>query len=241
MDEPDLLEVNLRGLRGKVVLRHADRPDGVDDRRTLWELWRRRPYESTLFDRPGSLLDIGANVGLLPVWLAHEKKSPTRYVGVEADPDSARVLRRQVANLKFDAPPVVIEAAAGDRIGVARFDTSGDSMFHGVSDTGGVEVPMKPVADLMDEAGLERADVMKLDIEGGEAAVIPDAARWAHRVDAIVCELHNDLDARWLDRHLRPLGFRTFDFGTLVREGHAAVNAARFADLPAAARARALP
>jgi FkbM family methyltransferase len=169
-------------------------------------------------------LDVGANAGLLPVWLAYHDLLPDRYAGIEADPDSAGVLREQVERLPWMVPPRVIEAAAGDRHETVRFDTGGDSVFHGVSRTGGIEVPMRPLADLMDEAGLDRVDIMKLDIEGGETAVIPDAAAWADRVNVIICELHHGLDAAWLDEHLRPLGFRVFDFGVAVREGFAAVR-----------------
>ena len=237
-DAGDLLELDLRGLPRPIVARHGcGGKGGADDRRTVWELFRRRPYASPLWRDCGSLLDVGANAGLLAVWLAVEGTLPKTYAAIEADPDSARVLREQVKRLgRPDAR--VIEAAAGDRAGTAKFDTGGDSMFHGLSDAGGVEVRLAPLADLMDEAGLAEVDVMKLDIEGGEAAVIPTAADWAGRVGAIVCELHNGLDRAWLESHLRPHGYRVFDFGTLVREGHAAVREDRLERLPARWRGR---
>ena len=49
------------------------------------------------------------------------------------------------------------------------------------------------VSTLMDRFDLEKADVLKIDIEGGEVEVFQDSDHWIDRVDAIMIEPHDHL------------------------------------------------
>src|SRR5204863_6530681 len=62
------------------------------------------------------------------------------------------------------------------------------------------EVSARALDDVLDEAGIDRVHVMKMDIEGGEAKAIAGLARRlsSHRIDSISMELH--------PYHLRDLG-----------------------------------
>jgi Methyltransferase FkbM domain len=57
----------------------------------------------------------------------------------------------------------------------------------------GEEVPGMTVSELLDAAGFERADFVKLDIQGGEAELFAHAEGWARRVGALVAEIHAPL------------------------------------------------
>jgi hypothetical protein len=48
------------------------------------------------------------------------------------------------------------------------------------------------IASLMDKAGFDRVDILKLDIEGAEIELFDaNCEEWIDRVDAIVIELHD--------------------------------------------------
>ena len=52
-------------------------------------------------------------------------------------------------------------------------------------------VPAFTVSDIMDEYGVDRLDLLKLDIEGSEKEVLSSSDSWINRVSAISVELHD--------------------------------------------------
>jgi len=61
------------------------------------------------------------------------------------------------------------------------------------ADPSGEEVPGMTVSELLDAAGFDRADFVKVDIQGGEADLFAHAEGWARRVGALVAEIHAPL------------------------------------------------
>ena len=228
-----LLHLRLHGLANPLLLRADPK---TDDRQTVWELFFHRPYDGRLPFNYRTVLDLGANVGLTLAYLVYRKCPLEQYVGVEPDPQTFAVLQKQVAGLGMQDKSSLFNVAASDRDGVLRFHTSGQSIIHQVGETGDLEVPGRTVGGLLDEAGLEDVDLMKLDIEGGERQVIADAANWAPRVKRIAAELHYDMNAEWLRKQLSPLGFRVFEEGVLFREAVGAIREDLAGTLPARLR-----
>ena len=66
-----------------------------------------------------------------------------------------------------------------------------------------IDVPTRPLAALLDEAGLTRVDLVSLDIEGGEMAVLEDFAFHRFHVDAWCIENHTHAPAlpALMERH----------------------------------------
>lgn len=221
VDERGLLHVRLRGLPDSLLLRAGP---ASDDRATLWEIFFHQPYDGLLPFDYRTVLDLGANIGLTLAYLIYRGAPLERYIGVEPDPETFAVLRQQVESLGMQARSTLFNCAVSDRRATVRFDSRGQSILHAIGVNGNLEVPTRPVAELLDEAGVPEVDLMKLDIEGGERDVLRDAHNWVGRVKRIVAELHHDMDAAWLRRHLQPLGFRVFDVGVLFREGVGAVR-----------------
>jgi hypothetical protein len=54
-----------------------------------------------------------------------------------------------------------------------------------------IEVETATLGDVLDMAGVERVDALKIDIEGAERTIFADAGRWAPRVRGPL----------WLDLH----------------------------------------
>ncbi len=76
------------------------------------------------------------------------------------------------------------------------------------------------VNSILDRAGLNEVDLLKLDVEGGEKQVLEALPTWRHRVKCLVVELHSfehRLDFEWFSSLARASGYHPMPAGTLFR------------------------
>jgi FkbM family methyltransferase len=125
--------------------------------------------------RPGMVvIDGGAHVGYMTRRLSKLVGSTGKVLAFEINPANLALLRRNTRNL---ANVEIIPAALGDHDGTAKIYLSAQSSGHSATPskpglTPDIDVPMRSVASVLKERGLERVDFLKLDIEGGEPAVL---------------------------------------------------------------------
>jgi FkbM family methyltransferase len=191
----------------------------------VWEIFAGREYE---FRGPWpfrSVLDLGANVGVFAAFAdAQAPDRLLRYIAAEPDEEAFQLLQRQISGLGLDARAFLVQAAVSDHSGALRFDSTGESWGRHVSESGDVVVDGLTVADILDRAGVQEVDLMKMDIEGSEDAVLNAWKTWAPRVRCLVCELHNGLDYTWFARTMNRAGFLPFRAGELFRGQPGAVR-----------------
>lgn len=137
-------------------------------------------------ERPPVLLDLGANIGLFGVW-ALDRFPGAEITAFEPDPKNAAVLR-----MCIDASEAVdrwrlIEAAAAERDGQVTFLSGEFSRSRIEPDRGGLQVEAVDVFPYFDGV-----DLAKVDIEGGEWAILGDPRFRGLRVPALVLEYHSD-------------------------------------------------
>lgn len=148
------------------------------------------------------ILDIGGNVGFSALWFA-QRYPEARIVVVEPDHGNYEMLLANVGGEPRIHPIRAAIAPAGaprQRVvtGVVRFggatletmpvDEEIDGVDGAIDDDSVVD--SIDVATILDRFGIDRLDLMKIDVEGAELAVFEDSAAWIDRVDAIVAELH---------------------------------------------------
>jgi len=161
----------------------------VDLSSTLeWQLWAFGSYEkhfAELFSylvRPGDrCVDVGANVGVHTVRLASLVGADGEVIAIEPDPD---VVRRTRRNVSLNGLPNVriIGAAASERAGELRLYRPGPrdtnraraSLMRHSYLTGSVTTV--PVVTVDDACGGAPVALIKIDVEGHEAAVVRGAA-----------------------------------------------------------------
>lgn len=113
-----------------------------------------------------TLLDLGAHLGTVSLSAA---RRGARVVAVEASPKNAGCLGESIA--VNDLGVTLLPVAVGATRGSVHFREDGP--FGQVSHDGtGVEVEVLPVPALLERAGLTHADVVKIDVEGQELAVL---------------------------------------------------------------------
>jgi FkbM family methyltransferase len=154
--------------------------------------------------RVQSVLDLGANVGYAT--LALRRRYPdARFVCVEPDAETRGLLR---SNLELNGVDAEI-------LGVAVVGAPGQYAIHPSHFPAGNQVAARENGDvegitlaaLLDRAGLDHVDLMKIDIEGSERGVFEHAAEWCMRVRALVGELHNGFEPSQADELLSPHGY----------------------------------
>jgi FkbM family methyltransferase len=159
------------------------------DLHSIREVWFEEAYRLPFEDPSGTLLDLGANIGLTGVWLA-KRYAIERVIAVEPDCDNAILAR---LNLELNAiKSEVLEAAIGPHEGTARFESSRVSNLGRLSEKG-VPVAMITVDTILRKSACSRLGLVKIDIEGGEQQLFDGPLDWLDRIDAIIIEFHPSL------------------------------------------------
>lgn len=152
----------------------------------------------------GTFVDVGANEGYFAMVAAGLVGPGGRVVAVEPQARLHPVLRRNV-ELHGAANVVLARAAITDRPGTARLFMAPDTNTgsSGLTRTTRYGLATETVetltlAELFDRHGVDRADLLKIDIEGSEYEAVLGAPELfqARRVRAVALELHPHFLAR---------------------------------------------
>lgn len=159
------------------------------------------PAEVSAALGPGPLkaVDLGANIGLFGIKLFAQRPDAT-LLAFEPDRANADVLERTVlANARTGSWDVV-RACASTADGIVNF-RSGRFLFSQVADDG------DPVQALDVFPYLEDADLVKIDIEGAEAAIIRDRRFQELSARAMFLEYHPTISFEEIADTLHGMGF----------------------------------
>ncbi|MGH2868700.1 MAG: FkbM family methyltransferase [Solirubrobacteraceae bacterium] len=169
-----------------VAIRH-----GSADVVTLGEVFHNHDYVppaalETQLATTRSVLDLGANVGLFGAFAA-SRWPGAKIVAFEPDPANLAVLEQTIAANGLGRSWTVVPAAAGAHDGESRFLAGGASLSHLTDDDtpGATTVPIRDVLP-----AIAQADLVKIDIEGGEWEIFSDPRFGASPPRALVIEYH---------------------------------------------------
>lgn len=178
-------------VEGKVLDLHLRNRYG--DAFVLHEAFISRDYDQGLPTVvPQTIVDIGANLGFVAMYLK-VKYPDARIVCVEPDPDNFAQLALNMAQF---VGAQCIPAAVGAVQGTATFYRNPVfHMRHSLIAHDGAEqinVPVITLSDVLDEAKIDTADLVKCDVEGGEINVFAPSAPLT-RLRYVIGELHPHL------------------------------------------------
>ena len=148
------------------------------------------PKENSVF------VDVGANFGLMSLGLWHQSGGKLRARLYEPNPHLCGIIGRSIAWNRADGLELV-NAALMDASGEVylTFDLSHTGAGHVGHSGGGIPVRALILDDDLKEAAITRVDLLKIDVEGNEGAVLAGLRRSleAKRIGAVYfeyCQAH---------------------------------------------------
>jgi FkbM family methyltransferase len=168
------------------------------------------------------ILDLGANAGYTAAHFATIYPK-ARVIALELDAANADLARRNLAPFKSCE---LVNAAIWIEDGEIEYAGEAEDGFAIVNGGGARRAPALTIQTLLDQRSIDRADYVKMDIEGAEWPMFQQTA-WLDRIDSIGVEVHRP---GWIDEieaALRRGGFvtaRSKDHWSLVtaHRGHRA-------------------
>jgi FkbM family methyltransferase len=186
-----------RGAAGLVAVQYAPLAReiqlrlGSTDIRVAGKILLEREYELPLARDPEVIIDAGAYTGISSVWFAARYPN-ARIVSLEPDASNFELLQRNASQEKRITP--LREALWSEDRMVDISDVGNGEWGRRIdlhSDSQGVKATS--MSSLILRLGLNRVDLLKLDIEGAEADLFEgDYHAWLQSVDAIAVEIHED-------------------------------------------------
>ena len=171
-------------LRGEVRLTYRLNRGDIT---SIREVWLDEAYQLPSTAKSDVLIDLGANIGLTSVWLA-KRYGYSTIIAVEPSPTNARLAQTNLENNGIAAE--IIEAAVGPTDGSAFFEDHEVSTYGRVN-SGGRLVPMLSMQSVFRKLPIgSSVDLVKLDIEGGEEALLEGDLSWLEHVQGIIAEFH---------------------------------------------------
>ena len=146
------------------------------------------------------ILDIGANIGSVSCALLHAMPD-CRVVAVEPQPRVFALLEKNVARVGGGRGRA-LNVAIADRDGTGRMaiDTNNSGCSHlvenGAANAAAIEVELINGERLLEQSGLDRIDLIKIDVEGFEEPVLRALVGMikSQRPRAVLFEHHGDLN-----------------------------------------------
>jgi FkbM family methyltransferase len=152
-------------------------------------------YEWAFARPPRVIIDAGSYIGLSAAYFAM-RYPDAQIVAVEPSQANFELLLENTADFRNIH---AVRAALWTHSGTVTLSDPGcDAWGLRVGDSTAAEtqpagevVPAVTVPDLIARFGLDRIDLLKVDIEGSEKEIFADSRAWIDQVDAICLELHD--------------------------------------------------
>lgn len=127
-------------------------------------------------------IDIGANVGYFTNMFSDLVGENGKVIAIEPVPQNAQLISINLAMNDYANRAILVNCAVGDKNeGVVKFDTTKETQYgfvlnevvrpeiqYGNIGSKLIEVPIRTIDSILEEAKVEKVDVLKMDIEGFE-------------------------------------------------------------------------
>lgn len=156
------------------------------------------------------IIDCGSNIGLSIIFF--KRLYPEcRILAFEADPDICSVLKKNINAFEFNNVEINEKAVWTNNESIEFVQEGGASGMIGHSGSNKtIRIPCTRLLDIIDRQ--KKIDLLKIDIEGAEGAVLKDCEQVLHKVDKIFIEYHSmEIEEQTLEQTLiilKKAGFR---------------------------------
>jgi FkbM family methyltransferase len=166
--------------------------ESIVDLAALSEVFLLEEYSWVPFENPKVIIDLGAHFGDTALYY-HFKYPDAHIYAVEPAPETYKRLCKNVANISQITP---IQAGVSDKDGFAELhilaSSLGNSFKKRPDMQSSISVPVYTLQTLLQMCNINRADIIKFDIEGAEEMLFINADPSVF-ADAYIGEVHGDL------------------------------------------------
>jgi FkbM family methyltransferase len=165
-----------------------------------------------LIDEDTVFIDVGAYQGLYTVYACKHAK---KVLAVEPNPMALAYLKTNIA-LNNCHNTIVVPKAVSDKMGVVRLRIprparrglipTTASIVWSFEEALEIDVETDTLDNIVDEAGLDTVDFVKIDVEGAEGLVVKGAEKTLRKAKAILIEIWPE--NTWIISYLQTLGYR---------------------------------
>jgi FkbM family methyltransferase len=165
-----------------------------------------------LMDEDTVFVDVGAYMGFYTVYACRRAR---RVLAIEPNPMALAYLKANVA-LNNCHNAIVVPKAVSDKRGVVRLRIprparrglipTTASIVWSFEEALEVDVEADTLDNIVDEAGLDTVNIVKIDVEGAEGLVVKGAERTLRKAKAILIEIWPE--NTWIISYLQALGYR---------------------------------
>lgn len=167
---------------------------GTPDLRVAISSLVQKEYENIQCSDPKVIIDAGANIGTSSIYFAR-KFPQAKILAIEPEKGNFELL---VENVRRYENVVPIKAAIWGSTESRTIQNRNTGHWgYTVSDAQGAavstgqQIDCITIVDLMSEFEIEKIDLLKMDIEGGEKDVLENSEAWIEAVDIMTVELHD--------------------------------------------------
>jgi len=149
------------------------------------------------------IVDCGANIGITSLFLA-ARYPCAKILSVEPHPENFALLKTNVETVPRILP--IRACITGTPQSTVRFTADQAAWGNRIAtDSHGILIPAITIDELCEQNGIEKIDLLKLDIEGAEKQVLENGTFLA-RTEHIIVELHGEYGFQCFQRDIAPHG-----------------------------------
>jgi len=154
--------------------------------------------------KPTLIVDLGAHIGLASIYFALQNKA-AKIIAIEASATNFQLLKNNTSDFENIQ---CINKAIYTIDGYINFDDADNFSYNTKISETGTPTECISMHSIMNKYGIENIDLLKIDIEGAEAALLSENNDWLHKVQHIIIELHKPYNLEQLSIDLKPFGFK---------------------------------
>jgi FkbM family methyltransferase len=168
----------------------------TSDLPTYDQVFINKEYEFIVEESPRVIIDAGANIGLTSIYFANMYPE-CRIIAIEPEASNYIILKMNIAAYSNIIPlnaalwdkneeVILIDPGLGKWGFITREGDSNETYLGNMCH----KVKGMTIDKIMEDHGLEKIDILKIDIEGAEREVFSNSSSWIGKVDALIIELH---------------------------------------------------
>lgn len=227
--------LGLRAVKARLFRFAKDLPDGgrlvyrAEDETIVEEVYQDRVYDKDTPIEPGmTVVDAGGHIGAFALYAGRKVGPKGRVLVFEPSPDNLALLNQNLALNKLpqiELFPVALAEQTGEAdlfLADPGTENPATNTLFASEGRKSAKVPLAKLDDLAAKAGLNKIDLLKVDVEGAELRVLKGAQDVLARTARVVMEIHpSRVSPCDVTRFLESKGFvcRTLFQKPLIVEG----------------------